>query len=265
MRAVVLARPLGGEDAQLVFCRAIKTQLLALRSLGRDDEARQIETDLIERSSGSDIFELRVFLAYARRYRLWEHKQHKDLAAAVASARHVTDLLGQESYPDHLIEAGELILSSAEILHAHPIGRRVPAAISDQAELMFTVVDEMAATVGGEIGAAVALSATLARANAHARNYHLRTAYRDHLGQPAVTDSGLAALEQVQEAARTSGAEDRRLQLALERAAVLHAAGRTSDAAALFEELLQQTQTKRSLSARGDAALIRATRKILAI
>jgi len=130
---------------------------------------------------------------------------------------------------------------------------------------MFTAVDEMAATAGGEIGAAVALSATLARANAQARNYHLRTAYRDHLGQPAITDSGLAALEQVQEAARTSGAEDRSLQLALERAAVFHAAGRTSDAAALFEELLQQTKTKRGLSARADAALIRATRKILAI
>jgi hypothetical protein len=263
MQAVALARPLEGREAQLVLCRAVKTHVLALRGLGRDDKARQVEEDLIERSSSGDVFELRAFAAYALRYRLWEHMQRKDLVSAVASAQRVTDLLGQESNSDHLIEAGEVILSSAAVLNEHPIWRRPSPDAKVQARRMFELVGQMAESVGGNIGAAVAANARLAATGAHARELRPDVFFRERLNEPAIPESALPALQLVADMARAAGSEDRAYSLIMRRATTLSDLGQTEAAVRVMDQLITELSANDGIKSKGSLTLARAMRKLI--
>lgn len=260
-----LARALAISEAQTVAADATEVRVAALATLGQHDRALELVQSLAVQGTSSGCFEVRLSAGRALGGAIWIHMQQHDRPRAIAAAQQLTELLRDQTDPARLIQASELILHSAEMLHSHSTWRRVPAPIIDQAHRMFAVVDEMAASAGGAVGAAVALNSRLAAANALALDRHVRASYKDRADRPPVAASDLTALEEVEHAARASGAEDRYLQLAFQRATTLHEAGRTPEAAALLDDLQRQSEAKGGLAGRGGSALIRATRKALGI
>ena len=259
--AAAFAGSMMGTEGEVIAAQTMGLQRSALTELGRLDAALAIDQRLSERYGDSETFALRLCAARALQHELWGHMNRKEQARAIACAHQVVDVLRSDEDPQHLIEIGELILSSAETLNHHPIWRGAAAPLRDQARAMCDAVLDMAERIGGDIGAAVAVNARLAASNANARDRRFVTFFTESRDRPSIQESALTALEQVQEAAQASGAETRYRDLVLERAVALNEVGRTDEALQLIDDLIARLDAQR---AKGGVVLARAMRRIIA-
>jgi hypothetical protein len=257
--AVHAAQLIPGIDAEIIAAQAMGVQRSVLTDLGQLDAALDIDRRLADRYGERDNFELRLCAARAMQHEIWGRLSQRDQTRAIACARRLVEILGGDQDPGHLIEIGELILSISEQLDHRSMWRRHPAALRDQARAMRDTVLNTADTVGGDIGAAVALNARLGLSNANLRDRRLVTFLKEGRDRPSIQQSALPALQQVEETARAAGSQARYLDLVMSRATALDEAGRTDEARQVLDDTIASLDTA---GAKGDALLARAMKRL---
>jgi hypothetical protein len=120
---------------------------------------------------------------------------------------------------ESLICLSEIVLSCAATLDwRRSLLKRPSPALCEQASRMREAVIELARKVGGNIGAVTVINAKIAVADALAQDHRLRRSFGERMSRPALQESELPALDQVQEQARVAGADSRYIQLVTLRA-----------------------------------------------
>lgn len=114
--------------------------------------AVKLDEQLAAKFADSDSAEVRLYVARSLHHAIWIHIEQRDHARAVTAATQIKEILCHPLEASELIQATELLLSSADMLSARSVWRRAPAELRAQAQSMIDSV-QMANQTGGEMRA----------------------------------------------------------------------------------------------------------------
>ena len=205
----------GGREGALLRAQTRTVSRDSLTDLRRFDEAVQVDEAIVADCLDSEDLDLRARALRALSHATWVSMQRDQQSVAGTYADRLLAAYWQETIDaESLVCLSEIVLSCAATLDwRRSLLKRPSSALCEQASRMREAVIERAREVGGNIGAVTVINAKIAVADALAQDHRLRRSFGERMSRPALHESELLALDQVQEQARVAGADSRYIQL----------------------------------------------------